>query len=118
MANLVQNSGKAQDQISSFAKKCNLLSQYLKERGSFGDISLGINGKAPEVTGPETSGSPATTLNLFTNAENSSDPITSRQKALESANMAKSVDLFPQFVGFGPSNSTEGAINKADDHLR
>jgi hypothetical protein len=47
---MAQKSGKPQDQISNFAQKCNLLSQYLKERGSFGDISLGINGKA-EIKG-------------------------------------------------------------------
>ncbi|KAL9368719.1 hypothetical protein Peur_039918 [Populus x canadensis] len=118
MANLAQNSCKSPDQISSFAKKCNLLSQYLKEKGSFGDISLGINGKAPEVKGPETSDLPATTLNLLTNMENSSQHITFRQKPVASSNMMKSMDLFPQFVGFSPSNYTEDAINKADNHLR
>ncbi|KAL3610475.1 hypothetical protein D5086_001495 [Populus alba] len=118
MANLAQNSCKSPDQISSFAKKCNLLSQYLKEKGSFGDISLGINGKAPEVKGPETSGSPATTLNLLTNMENSSEHITFRQKPVASSNMMKSMDFFPQFVGFSPSNYTEDAINKAGNHLR
>lgn len=155
MANLAQNSCKSPDQISSFAKKCNLFSQYLKEKGSFGDISLGINGKAPEVKGtlkilsffsfffsnadlyrdvcvcvsylffclmlflgPETSGSPATTLNLLTNMENSSEHITFRQKPVASSNTMKSMDFFPQFVGFSPSNYTEDAINKAGNHLR
>ncbi|XP_011048577.1 PREDICTED: protein TIFY 10A-like [Populus euphratica] len=118
MANLAQNSCNSPDQISSFAKKCNLLSRYLKEKGSFGDISLGINGKAPEVKGTGTSSSPATTLNLLTNMENSSEHITSRQKPVASSNMMRSMDFFPHFVGFSPSNYTEDAINKADNHLR
>ncbi|KAF9689810.1 hypothetical protein SADUNF_Sadunf01G0131300 [Salix dunnii] len=104
MENLAQNSGKSPDKISNFAKKCNLLSQYLKEKGSFGDISLGINGKAREDKGPETHGSPATTL---TNMENSSEHISLRQKTVASAIMMKSMDF--QFVGFSPSNSTDDA---------
>jgi hypothetical protein len=68
--------------------------------------------------GPETSDLPATTLNLLTNMENSSQHITFRQKPVASSNMMKSMDLFPQFVGFSPSNYTEDAINKADNHLR
>jgi jasmonate ZIM domain-containing protein len=68
--------------------------------------------------GPETSDLPATTLNLLTNMENSSEHITFRQKPVASSNMMKSMDFFPQFVGFSPSNYTEDAINKADNHLR
>ncbi|XP_011036477.1 PREDICTED: protein TIFY 10A [Populus euphratica] len=116
MANMAQKSGKPQDQVSNFAHKCNLLRQYLKERGSFGDISLGINGKA-EIKGLETRISPATTLNLLNNMEISSDQITSRQNAMASANMMTFMDFIPQFVGSGPPDSTDDAINKAD-HLR
>ncbi|KAG5248787.1 protein TIFY 10b [Salix suchowensis] len=117
MANMAQKSGKTQDQILNFAQKCNLLSQYLKERGSFGDISLGINGRA-EVRGPETDHtSPAATLNLLNNMENSSDHITSRKNAMASADMMKFMDFFPQFVGSAPPNSADDAIDKAD-HLR
>uniref|UniRef100_A0A6N2MU49 Protein TIFY n=2 Tax=Salix viminalis TaxID=40686 RepID=A0A6N2MU49_SALVM len=117
MANMAQKSGRTQDQISNFAQKCNLLSQYLKERGSFGDISLGINGRA-EVRGLETDHtSPATTLNLLNNMENSSDHITSRKNAMASADMMKFMDFFPQFVGSAPPNCADDAIDKAD-HLR
>ncbi|KAJ6701155.1 PROTEIN TIFY 4A-RELATED-RELATED [Salix koriyanagi] len=104
---LAQNSGRSPDQISNFAKKCNLLSQYLKEKGSFGDISLGINGKAPGDRGPETYGSPATTLNLLGSMESSSQHITLRKKTVASAIMNKSMGF--QFVGFSPSNSTDDA---------
>ncbi|KAJ6714981.1 PROTEIN TIFY 10A-LIKE [Salix viminalis] len=108
MENLAQNSCRSPDQISNFAKKCNLLSQYLKEKGSFGDISLGINGRAPEDKGPETYGSPATTLNLLGTMESSSQHmITLRQKTVASAIMNKSMGF--QFVGFSPSNSADDA---------
>ncbi|KAF9685325.1 hypothetical protein SADUNF_Sadunf03G0042800 [Salix dunnii] len=117
MAKLAQKSGRPQDQISNFAQKCNLLSQYLKERGSFGDISLGINGRA-EVKGLETHTPPATTLNLLNNMENSPDDITSGQNAMASADMMKFMDLFPQFVGSAPPNSTDDAIINKADHLR
>ncbi|XP_065865062.1 protein TIFY 11d [Euphorbia lathyris] len=68
-------SGKASPEKSSnFAQTCNLLSQYLKERGSnLCDISRKL-----EPTGQE---APRTTLNLLPNTDNS-----------------KSMDLFPQFV--------------------
>ncbi|KAJ6427152.1 hypothetical protein OIU84_022706 [Salix udensis] len=108
---LAQNSCRSPDQISNFAKKCNLLSQYLKEKGSFGDISLGINGRAPADKGPDqTYGSPATTtLNLLGSMESSSDQhmITLRQKTVASAIMNKSMGF--QFVGFSPSNSADDA---------
>lgn len=107
MENSAQNSGKSPDQISNFAKKCNLLSQYLREKGSFGDIGLGINGKAPDDKGPETYGSPATTLNLLGSMESSSQHITLRQKTVASAIMNRSMGF--QFVGFSPSNSTDDA---------
>ncbi|WCJ39376.1 Protein TIFY 11B [Euphorbia peplus] len=58
-------SGKsASPEKSNFAQTCNLLSQYLKERGSIGDISR----KLETTTGQET---PRTTLNLLPNMENS-----------------------------------------------
>ncbi|WOG99101.1 hypothetical protein DCAR_0518449 [Daucus carota subsp. sativus] len=37
---------------SSFAQTCNLLSHYLKEKGSLRDLNLGINGEAAD-TGAE-----------------------------------------------------------------
>lgn len=38
------DSGRASAvQKSNFSQTCSLLSQYLKENGSFGDLSLGLN---------------------------------------------------------------------------
>ncbi|CAN6902732.1 unnamed protein product [Brassica oleracea] len=46
----------------SFSLTCSRLSQYLKENGSFGDLSLGMSCK-PEVNG--NSRQPTTTMSLF-----------------------------------------------------
>ncbi|KAK2651417.1 hypothetical protein Ddye_011273 [Dipteronia dyeriana] len=53
---------------SNFAQKCNLLSQYLKENGSFGDISLQMNEKKLQSS----QGMEATTMDLLPILENSS----------------------------------------------
>lgn len=37
------DSGRFSGQRSNFSHTCALLSQYLKEKGSFGDLSLGIS---------------------------------------------------------------------------
>ncbi|KAJ8755809.1 hypothetical protein K2173_024354 [Erythroxylum novogranatense] len=87
---------------SNFAQTCNLLSQYLKGRGSLGDISqLGIGGKI-ESKGSETSRPPATTMNLLPNLENS--PLSN----------TKSMDFFTKFTGFASSTSDEGTANGSD----
>ncbi|XP_060188134.1 protein TIFY 10A-like [Lycium barbarum] len=39
----IVDSGRLAGQKSHFSQTCSLLSQYLKEKGSFGDLSLGIN---------------------------------------------------------------------------
>ncbi|XP_057726626.1 protein TIFY 10A isoform X1 [Arachis stenosperma] len=60
-------------EISTFSQTCNRLSQYLRENGSFGDLTLGITKRNPA---PETHGSPenscysATTMELFPTKEN------------------------------------------------
>ncbi|KAJ8751090.1 hypothetical protein K2173_016271 [Erythroxylum novogranatense] len=54
---------------ASFSHRCSLLSQYLKEKGSFGDLSLGMtcnieaNGNVNAIA--DMMRSPATTMNLF-----------------------------------------------------
>ena len=40
-----RKSGKLPDR-SNFSQTCNLLSQFLKEKGRFGDLSLGMAGKS------------------------------------------------------------------------
>ncbi|KAF2300933.1 hypothetical protein GH714_018421 [Hevea brasiliensis] len=115
MANLVHKSGKAASpEKSNFAQTCNLLSQYLKERGSFGDLSLGINGNL-EAKGPEASRPPATTLNLLSNIENSAE--TSRKNSVPAPNI-KPMDFFPQFAGFASRNPIEDSTAKPADLSR
>ncbi|CAA3004081.1 Hypothetical predicted protein [Olea europaea subsp. europaea] len=38
----IVDSGRFSGQRSNFSQKCSLLSQYLKEKGSFGDLTLGL----------------------------------------------------------------------------
>lgn len=39
----IVESGKVSGQKSNFSQTCSLLSQYLKEKGGFGELSLGLN---------------------------------------------------------------------------
>ncbi|XP_056177096.1 protein TIFY 10A isoform X2 [Syzygium oleosum] len=88
---------------SSFSHTCSLLSQYLKEKGSFGDLSLGMSPPAADATGaPGMSRRAATTMNLF--------PICEGGDA-ESRNV-KFMDLFPQQAGFG---STKEDVSKTNN---
>ncbi|XP_038695712.1 protein TIFY 10A-like isoform X1 [Tripterygium wilfordii] len=82
---------------SSFSHKCSLLSQYLKEFGSFGDLSLGMtcniegngNGK------PEMLRRAATVLNLFPISEKPGEVL-----GQNNAKMLKPMNLFPETTGF------------------
>ncbi|KZV41883.1 protein TIFY 10A-like [Dorcoceras hygrometricum] len=59
----IVDSGKLAGGRSNFSKTCSLLSQYLKEKGSFGDLTLGLAQKF-ESTGA--AAAPATgTMNFF-----------------------------------------------------
>ncbi|XP_048227608.1 protein TIFY 10A isoform X2 [Ricinus communis] len=91
---------------NSFSQKCSLLSQYLKEKGSFGDLSLGItcnnsnnNADAKINTGNGNGASDmikqTTTMNLF--------PMSEKHVDVPNRNMVtncRSMDLFPQQSGF------------------
>ncbi|RDX61828.1 Protein TIFY 10A, partial [Mucuna pruriens] len=50
---------------SIFSQTCSLLSQYLKEKGSFGDLTLGMTCTVETNGSPETSCHSATTMELF-----------------------------------------------------
>ena len=66
---------------SNFAQTCSRLSQYMKEKGNFGDFSRGIASK-PE--GVETSRPQSvTTMNLFPNLENVGASSSSSVKAAD-----------------------------------
>ncbi|KAK1377857.1 Jasmonate ZIM domain protein a [Heracleum sosnowskyi] len=55
-----RSSGQKPPEKSSFSQTCSLLSQYLKERGSLGDLSLGIGFESNGTTPPA-----AATMSLF-----------------------------------------------------
>ncbi|KAK7265462.1 hypothetical protein RJT34_33082 [Clitoria ternatea] len=56
---------KSAPEKNKFSQTCSLLSQYLKEKGSFGDLTLGISCTAETNGSPETSCQSATTMELF-----------------------------------------------------
>ncbi|KAK8559024.1 hypothetical protein V6N13_098623 [Hibiscus sabdariffa] len=88
----------------SFTRTCSLLGQYLKEKGSFGDLTLGMtcnveaNG-APEIVRP--------TMNLFPmdqmSGGNGGGP-----------RSLKSMDLFPQQAGFSLPATADDALKRVD----
>lgn len=100
-----QRSARALEKSSNFSQTCSLLSQYLKEKGTFGDLSLGMR-RGFEANGvPST---PFTTMNLFPLANKSEEA---------SANPTRPVapmDLFPQQSGFGSDFSKEDLPKKVD----
>ncbi|KAK7328749.1 hypothetical protein VNO77_22868 [Canavalia gladiata] len=59
---------------STFSQTCSLLSQYIKEKGSFGDLTLGMTCNTEPNGSPETSCQSATTMNLFPTKENNVTP--------------------------------------------
>ncbi|KAF2304142.1 hypothetical protein GH714_028022 [Hevea brasiliensis] len=105
---------------SSFSQTCSLLSQYIKEKGSFGDLSLGMTCSA-EGNGNGTTElrQAATTMNLFPMSEKQVD-VSSRNMATPPRTNFRSMDLFPQQAGFSPSapkedvqKSLDSSVNKA-----
>ncbi|XP_016496763.1 protein TIFY 10A [Nicotiana tabacum] len=83
----IVDSGKVTGQKSQFSQTCNLSSQFLKKKGSFGDLNnLGIY-RSFEPTGNQTT---TTTMNLLPMIEKSGD---SAEK-----NSQKPMNLFPQEV--------------------
>lgn len=101
-------SGRSSGQKKSFSRTCSLLSRYLKEKGSFGDLSLGMTCNLDDKAKSEAF-HPATTMNLLPKMEISGEG--SERKEDVSDRNVKSMDLFPQRAGFGPS---EGSRNSAD----
>ncbi|XP_058108669.1 protein TIFY 10b [Magnolia sinica] len=89
-------SGRKSPEKSNFKQTCSLLSQYMKEKGSIGDLSLGMSCNLEGKGNPETL-RPAT-MNLLPGMEMSGE-VSDRN----------AMDLFPQHAGFGPSVTTEDA---------
>lgn len=81
----IADSGKVTGQKSQFSQTCNLLSQFLKKKGSFGDLNnLGIY-RSFEPTGNQTT---TTTMNLLPMIEKSGDSAEN--------NYQNPMNLFPQ----------------------
>ncbi|CAH8391012.1 unnamed protein product [Eruca vesicaria subsp. sativa] len=80
----------------SFSQTCSRLSQYLKENGSFGDLSLGMSCK-PEVNG--ISRQPTTTMSLFPCEASNVDSVANGQDV-------KPKNLFPRQPSFSSSSSS------------
>ncbi|CAI9779870.1 unnamed protein product [Fraxinus pennsylvanica] len=57
----IVDSGRFSSQRSNFSQKCSLLSQYLKEKGSFGDLTLGLAHNFEPKGAPAATG----TMNFF-----------------------------------------------------
>ncbi|XP_018839218.1 protein TIFY 10A-like [Juglans regia] len=99
---------------SNFVQRCNLLSRYFKEKGSFGDLGLGMGRQLKsKETPPETSPPAATTLDLLKNMENSTDQALRQNGAVAPSNAQPKV-FFPQLGCFGPQNSIDIAANRTD----
>ncbi|XAR51095.1 hypothetical protein NMG60_11005630 [Bertholletia excelsa] len=111
---------RAPERSSNFVQTCNLLSQYLKEKGTFGDLGLGVacgfdvNGKAGAFRQPATAVT-STTMNLFPVDRKSGEvlDVSSRNASPTSRNLT-SMDLFPQHSGFA---SKEEVDMKADSSV-
>lgn len=85
---------------TTFSQTCSLLSQYIKEKGCFKDLSLGItcnNNNTDPSGSSETSSQSATTMNLFPTMENNLT-----QKNLTTMNL-----LTPQ-AALNNSNANKG----------
>uniref|UniRef100_A0A1J3I8T2 Protein TIFY n=1 Tax=Noccaea caerulescens TaxID=107243 RepID=A0A1J3I8T2_NOCCA len=92
--------GRSFSRKPSFSLTCSRLSQYLKENGSFGDLSLGMACK-PEVNGTFGSSSrqPTTTMSLFPCEASNMDSMAAAQDV-------KPKNLFPPQSSFSSSSSS------------
>eukprot|EP00268_Persea_americana_P026775 TRINITY_DN2627_c0_g1_i1.p1 TRINITY_DN2627_c0_g1~~TRINITY_DN2627_c0_g1_i1.p1 ORF type:complete len:229 (+),score=29.94 TRINITY_DN2627_c0_g1_i1:268-954(+) len=103
-------SGRRMPEKSNFSHTCSLLSQYLKEKGTFGDLSLGMTcnpkgeGKSEMI--------PPTTMNLLPKIEVSREIPERKDNGLDQT--IKSMDLFAPHAGFMPSVTMEDAQKMAD----
>ncbi|CAN4096513.1 unnamed protein product [Withania somnifera] len=89
------DSGKVTGQKSQFSQTCNLLSQFLKKKGSFGDLnSLGIYRSFGPTGSQQTSATTTTTtMDLLPMIEKSGD--SSPSSSVET-NPQQPMNLFPQ----------------------
>nr|AEC12208.1 JAZ1 [Maesa lanceolata] len=95
----------APDKSFNFSQTCTLLSQYLKEKCTFGDLSLGMSF---DGTGTPVAATTSHTMNLFPMAPKSgeSSGFPTRNASPMTRDLM-SMDLFPQHSGFGSNLSKE-----------
>lgn len=103
----IVDSGKVSGQKSNFSQTCSLLSQYLKEKGGFGELSLGLNRSF------ESNGVAAKTMNLLPMLEKSGQNM--EVPARNDAN--NPVNLFPQAAGFYSSTVKEELQSDTTDNI-
>ncbi|KAE8687837.1 glycoside hydrolase family 28 family protein [Hibiscus syriacus] len=90
--------------MPSFTQTCSLLSQYLKEKGSFGDLTLGMTCNVEANGAPETV---RPTMNLFPVDQMSGGNVGGPRSL-------KSMALFPQESGFSLPAPTDDALKRFD----
>ncbi|KAL7133290.1 hypothetical protein ABFS83_12G130700 [Erythranthe nasuta] len=90
----ILNSGKFAGGRSNFSQTCNLLSQYLKENGSFGDLRLGLTPESAEPKG---------TMNLLPMIE----------KSDQNSGAGNFMNMLPQLVAGGVET-----LDKSDSGTR
>ncbi|KAI4344634.1 hypothetical protein L6164_011837 [Bauhinia variegata] len=94
---------------STFSHTCSLLSQYLKERGSFGDLTLGMTCNIEGSGSPETSCQSTTTMNLFPTKENNVTPL----------HLTAAMTSLPRQAAYRPHFSAEdipNLVNSSEIH--
>ncbi|KAB1209401.1 Protein TIFY 10A [Morella rubra] len=99
----------------SFSQTCSLLSQYLKEKGSFGDLRLGMTCSVEGNGTTEMYRQTAPTMNLFPIKEKFGE--VSALHAAAAGNL-QPMDLFPQPAGFAASLSKEEVPKTTADSNR
>ncbi|CAL9107390.1 protein TIFY 10a-like [Musa acuminata AAA Group] len=81
---------------TNFAVTCNLLSQYIKEKGRIADLGLGMAPRPQDATkGKSEAFRPPTTMSLLPGADVSSGEGEQEEGVF--------MELFPERAGFGPS---------------
>ncbi|XWS17518.1 hypothetical protein CRYUN_Cryun33cG0074500 [Craigia yunnanensis] len=95
----------------NFKQTCSLLSQYLKENGSFGDLTLGMTCNV-ESNGTQEMLRP--TMNLFPVNQMSGDVCGSNVGAPRNL---RSMDLFPQQAGFSTPASKDDGLKRVDSSV-
>ncbi|CAN4094550.1 unnamed protein product [Withania somnifera] len=112
------DSGKVAGSKSQFSQTCNLLSQFLKKKGSFGDLNnLGIYRSTFEPTGSQQTSvttTTTTTMNLLPMIEKSGDSSSSTSSSVETKPQ-KPMDLFPQDFDFCKEQSSKSKLTTQSD---